>query len=320
MPDITTRYGIIPAARRVERWPNGELRSCIPSCETTLITAHGPLTPQFTSNELRRKDIPPVMFHGNGELRTISLQEQSIISTPAGEIRAEMVSFHPSGTVKRILPLNGKLSGYWTQEDETALVEPVTLATPLGRITAKLLGLCFYLDGPMKSMTLWPEETLGVDTPHGLIPARIGVSFWPDGALRSLETAAPYTLATPVGDISVYDPDAVGINGDVNSLEFSPSGELRRLATISAALMATDSKGAVQRFTPAVRDSLCSESEQEVTPMRLEFTDQAVRVHAADGVLDGMPPVELPYNTFTQRTERFAPQFASPFSGLRCSV
>ena len=40
---------------------------------------------------------------------------------------AEQVSFYESGALKRIFPLNGTLSGYWTQEDEAKLATPLTL-------------------------------------------------------------------------------------------------------------------------------------------------------------------------------------------------
>ena len=45
---------------------------------------------------------------------------------------AELVTFHADGSLRRVFPLNGKLSGYWTEADEGALAKAMELSTPLG--------------------------------------------------------------------------------------------------------------------------------------------------------------------------------------------
>ena len=84
----------------------------------TISTQYGDLIPQYTDDDLRKREILPVEYHPSGALKAVPLETQTIIATPAGDIPAELISFHENGTISRIFPLNGKLSGYWSQEDE----------------------------------------------------------------------------------------------------------------------------------------------------------------------------------------------------------
>lgn len=282
----------------------------------TISTQYGELIPQHTADDLRKREILPVEHHASGGVKSVPLENRTVIATPAGNIPAELVSFHENGSLNRIFPLNGKLSGYWSQDDEAGLAEPVALTTPMGLIRARLLSASFYDNQSLRSLTLWPGETVSVPTPAGPIEARIGVSFTRDGRVRSLEPAKPVAVSTPAGEITAYDPDAVGVNGDANSLAFDDEGKVCRVATTLTALIAVHPDGRTHRYVPEYRESLCSEAEREVVPMRVEFDRDEVRIATAPD----QPATVLQGKGYVFFAEPFLPQLPDMFTGLRCSV
>ncbi|BDQ33445.1 hypothetical protein [Pseudodesulfovibrio portus] len=281
-----------------------------------ITTQYGQLIPQHTTDDLRKRDLFPVEYHRSGVVKSVPLEAQTPIDTPAGTVPAELVSFHENGNINRIFPLNGKLCGYWSQEDEAALAAPVTLNTPVGIVTARILSLGFFDNRSLRSITLWPEDTLTIASPVGMVETRIGVSFAPDGSIRSLEPARPTPIKTLAGEIMAYDPDAVGVNGDVNSLVFDHGGNVVRVATTLTRLTAISPDGRTTAFAPEQRESLCSESEQEVVPMVIGFGKDAVTVQTDP---DG-PVTRIPREGHVFFAEPFLPQLSNPFAGLRCSV
>lgn len=243
-----------------------------------ITTRYGILTPQHTTDDLRKKEVLPVTYHENGEPRSIPLEIQSLVTTPAGDIPAELITLHENGFVNRVFPLNGRLSGYWGEEDETMLAEPITVNTPVGPMTARFISVCFYDTGMLRSMTLWPGETLTVETSVGFLVSRIGVSFTKDGKLRSIEPAKPTLIDTPVGDIEAFDPDAIGVNGDDNSLVFGPDGRVERLRTTRNTLSVVSPDGQRTEYSPSHRDSYCSDTAIELEPMEITFGRTSISV------------------------------------------
>lgn len=316
MDTVQTRYGMIPVAGCLEWHGNGSLKSCAPAGPALLRTPLGELPVQHSTDDLRRRTVQALYFHEDGALKHLPLEEPTEIMTPVGPLRAELVTFHENGALARVFPLNGKLSGYWTQEDEGRLAGPVTLPTPLGPLTAKVLGVSFYPEGALHSLTLWPGEVLDVQTPAGTIATRIGISFRPDGTLRSVEPARPQPVATPVGIVQAFDLDACGIHGDANSLAFAPDGSVCGVATSLTQLIAVGRDGGERRFKPGNRESLCGDAEREPVPMWLGFTPEAVAYRSAPEA----EPVVLPTAGHTFRTSPHLEQFANPFGKMSCSV
>jgi len=315
MDTVTTRYGTIPVAGYVEWFADGAVMSCAPADEVALETSCGPLVPQCTTDDLRRRTVQALSFHTTGVLRAVPLERPTAIETPAGPMLVELVTFHPDGSLCRAFPLNGKLSGYWTQEDEGGLATPVRLKTPLGVIEKRVIGVYFNPEGTLLSLTLWPGDTLEVPTPAGPLKARVGVSFGPDGSLRSLEPAKPQPVATPAGVIQAYDLDAVGICGDVNSLEFWPSGAVKRVSTNLTRVLAAGPDGAAMEFCPELRESLCGDGDKEIVPMQLAFDQHTARIRT----LPDKNWTVLPLSEWTLRAQPFVAQFATPFGHMHCS-
>jgi hypothetical protein len=314
MEHVTTSYGAIPVAGCLEWYPDGRVKSCAPAAEVALPTSVGPLVPQYSTDDLRKRTVQAVLFYENGQLRSIPLEQPTPVDTPAGRIMAELVTFHPDGSLSRVFPLNGKLSGYWTQEDEGRLAQPVTFASPLGPLSLKIIGLSFYPEGALHSITLWPGETLEVPTPAGTLAARVGVSFRPDGCLRCLEPAKPQSVPTPVGSVMAYDLDAVGISGDANSLAFAEDGTVARVATSLTSLRVGHPDGTTELYSPGTRESLCGDADVEPVPLLLEFGPEVVALRANPLAL----PKRLAMGGRTFRTEPFIKMFANPFGKRSC--
>lgn len=315
MRTLHTAFGDIPVAEPEELHPDGTLRACLPAEPCVLATPLGPLTPQHSTDDVRRKIVQAVEFYADGGLRSMALETRTTVPTPLGPLPAEFVTFHPCGAVHRVFPLNGKLSGYWSQEDEASLAEPLDLPTPLGPVRAKVICVRFDAGGQLAGVTLWPGESVTVPTPVGPVPARIGIRFWPGGALRSLEPAEPVSVPTPVGEIRAYDPDAVGISGDDNSLAFDPSGALVRVSTVQSVLRVERGEG-TRAFTPASRESLCGDADSEPVPMVLEFSPGRVAVRPEPGA----PAMGLDLAGARCSVTPHLPQLGVVFAPPRCGV
>ncbi len=317
MDTVTTAYGPLPVAGRPDRHPDGGVRALSLAGPAALETSIGRLVPQYSIDDSRRMHQPPLTFHENGQVRSLPLESRTVVETPVGPLPAELVTFHDNGAVARVFPLNGKLSGYWTEADEANLAEVLRLETPLGPIAAKFVAIAFDAGGALRSLTLWPGEEVTVRTPAGNAPVRLGVSFHPGGALRSVEPARPLETPTPLGPIWAFDPDAVGISGDENSLGFSPAGEVTRIATVRTSLAARLADGTRLELAPAVRDSLCGDGDREITPLVLEIGPDTVT--ARHGSL-GRPRAVLARAGTAFTTRPFVSAFAVPLLPKQCSM
>lgn len=279
-----------------------------------IVTRYGPLIPQHTADDLRKRDIIPVEYHANGHPKSLPLETSTIIPTPAGDIPAELVSFHDNGNISRVFPLNGKLSGYWSEADERELARPLTLKTPVGIVTATVISVAFYESGMLRSITLWPGETLSIPTPIGYISTRIGFSFAPDGSLHSLEPAKPTPVETRAGEIIAYDPDAVGLNGDSNSLHFNKKGEVCRITTVTTQLRTVNQDGRTTMHNPEERESLCGDEATETIPMTISFGD----MHMSVWKHPEKPPTRVAMDSAICFTSPIIPEFSTAIPALKC--
>jgi hypothetical protein len=316
MNTIQTRYGSLPVSGPVEAHPDGTVRAACIDGPVSLATDLGDLCPQYTIDDARRQHLASVTFHANGQVRSLPLENRTTVDTPVGRLPVELVTFHENGAVARVFPLNGKLSGYWTEADEARLAEVLTVATPLGAISARFVAVAFDAAGRLRSLTLWPDEVVTVATPAGAVPVRLGLSFHPNGALRSLEPAKPFPVSTPVGLVKAYDPDAVGVSGDDNSLVFAPDGAVVRVATIGTAVTVRLPDGAEEVLTPGLRESICGDGDHEAAPLILEFFPDSI---TARGMVD-RPVLLLPTTGASFATRPYVAAFAVPFAPRHCSM
>nr|WP_320193951.1 hypothetical protein [uncultured Desulfobacter sp.] len=277
MEALTTKYGEISGYQNLEKHASGNPASLIFTERLEINTSVGVIIPQYSVDDHGRRVLKPIVFYDNGNLRKAPLQEAAEIETKYGKISAELVMFYNDETLKKLFPLNGKLSGYWGEKDEYALAEDLEVQLPSGTIKAKLINLVFYKNGNIKSITLWPQETVEAKTPVGTIPVKVGISFYEDGSVKSVEPAEPCTVETKIGKISAYDNDPEGIMGDINSLQFDSQGEVTALSTTKNAIIIRNEAGGQIRYSPSEKESLCSENVGVTIPLQIEFTSETVR-------------------------------------------
>ena len=255
---------------------HGKIEAIQPFEEIVIKTSVGEIIPIYSVEDQGRKKLTPVKYYKDGSIRSISLQDATLIKTSIGEISAELITFYKDGSLCRLFPLNGKLSGYWTEENEVKLAETLSISTPVGDIKAKAIYIHFHETGKLKSVTFWPEEKLPLSTPLGIIPVRKGISFHKCGTLASCEPGKPTKITTPIGNIEAFDPNPNGMSGEKNSLAFSENGTLTAISTTSSSIKVLENNEIITTYQPAVVTSLCSDDEFSLEALQIEFREKEV--------------------------------------------
>lgn len=267
-----TRGKSAPCAK-AERYSNGNPHRCSPSADCAISTSVGVLKPMHEANFPRRPDIRAVEFHDTGHAARVEI-ESTAVTTPVGELPAELVLFYPDGSLRRLFPLNGHPDGvFWDEAKELHLAPTLTLPSPAGPLTARFLAIGFFPNGNLRGLTLWPRERLVVTTPAGVFWIRSGLSFYEDGSIESVEPHEAVKVETPLGTLSAYDPSPLGIAGDRNSLSFSPTGVLERMVTVSASFVCRSDSGMEERWDPIFEDMNCDNECGITVPLKLTFNE-----------------------------------------------
>jgi hypothetical protein len=276
MRELKTDVGLLRGVMFDGYFKNGVLKECTLVEKNRINTPLGLLIPQYEDDGVRRKFTSSLSFYQNGALKKLSLQEQTEVDTPIGKIPAELLTFYDSGALMRVFPLNGKISGYWTENSEYGLAKSMQLNFPFGKIESKIICVNFYESGSVKSLTFWPREKLFINTPYGEIPIRIGLSLYENGSIKSVEPLKPYAVSTPIGTIMAFDIDAVGISGDLNSLKFNENGTVAELKTISNSIEVIKSDETVTHYEPTLVISHFSDELMAIKPLIVSFCDGKV--------------------------------------------
>ena len=277
MEMLKTKYGVVPGYQNLEKYASGNPASLIFTERVEIETPVGVIVPQYSVDDHGRRILKPVYFYDNGNIKKAPLQDAACIETKYGEISAEFVIFYNDELLKKLFPLNGKLSGYWGEKDEYTLSKELELQLPCGTIKAKIINIVFYKNGNIKSITLWPQETVEAKTPIGTMRIRVGIAFYEDGSIKSAEPAQPYAVETKIGKISAYDNDPEGIMGDMNSLQFDSKGDVTALSTTNNVIIVKTASGGEVRYAPSEKESLCSEQVAITVPLQIEFINGTVR-------------------------------------------
>jgi hypothetical protein len=272
--NIETNYGTLMDCTREEYHNTGTLAGCILQEKNIVKTTVGDLVPQYHHDDLRRKYINSLTFYESGDLKSISLEASTEIQTPIGKFPAEFITFYPAGSIKRIFPLNGRLSGYWSEAQESELAIPFDFDFYFAKFTAKIISLHFYETGELYSLTLEPTEVINLTTPVGTIAIKTGFSLDKQGNITSVEPARPTPIATPIGKIHAFDPQSIGIHADRNSLEISETGDIVSIKTIDQFIITT--KEAVDFIKPIEKMSPLDDNETIILPLTLTFTTTEV--------------------------------------------
>lgn len=272
---IQTSYGIFGGVTAYDVYDTGELKSVILSEKNMLVTHAGELVPAYTENT-RRKYKPSVEFYKSGMVKSVALENQQELITPIGDFPAELITFFDTGEINRIFPLDGKISGFWSEEDEKGLNIPFNFELGFTDFSAMLSSICFYKSGDIRSITLFPAEKISVNTKYGEISVRNGISLYESGELESCEPMLPTLLSTPIGKITAYDNEALGINADSGSLVFDENGELKSLITTVNKIAVQTENGELIMYKPKVIPSLCDDNEESVQGLKINFSTNGI--------------------------------------------
>lgn len=276
MESFLTKYGLISGIASYNLYENDNLKDCtIIKQPNVLKTKYGDLIPQHDYIDIRRKYIKSISFYPNGQLKRISLNEQTPIKTPIGIINAELITFYINGNINRIFPLNGQLSAYWDEEQEYALSKEINLSFPFGNVNLRSTGIYFYEDGNVKGVSLWPNEKLKINTPLGEQLVRLGFSLYKNGNIKAFEPSSPISINTPIGNILAFDSNNYTFFKDIKSVNFTKNGSLDSILTSINTIKVIDSSKKVHVFEPRYYDDL-GNGDYYIYPIKISFLNDSV--------------------------------------------
>lgn len=292
MKTIETKYGLLNDAIISSYYNTGEPESYKIEEESTLDISGYQFTPLYGFFDDRRKEYPSVKVYKSGNIKSIGLNESTYIETKIGAFEVEKMTFYEEGQIRRLFLLDGKLSGYWSEEDEYKIAKIYKFNFDFAKFESKVNSLSFYKSGELKSLTLWPKDRVELSIRSYNIIGRIGFSLYESGKLKSCEPFRPTTINTPIGNIDAYDINAIGIHGDTNSLNFNEDGSIKSLITSTNTITVKTASGDNIFHSPK-KVRLYSNSEvMDTITLILEFRDNLI-------IIDG----EYEYNIYENQFE-----------------
>lgn len=267
---LQTAFGVFGGVDTISTYPEGELESLRLSERNVIVTEIGELTPAYTETN-RRKNKASVEFDRQGLVNGVALEEMQEVHTPIGDLPAERVKFYPTGELYRLFILDGQISGFWSEVDERGLNVPLSFNLGFTSFQAMLNGICFYKDGGIRSITLFPGERITVTTPLGDVDTTVGLALYESGALHSVEPAEVVLVETPLGQLAAYDPDQNGLNADSNSLVFTEDGKIGGLITCDNQIYVQTEDETMETFKPKVKVHPLYDETFTVAGLSVEF-------------------------------------------------
>ncbi len=115
------------------------------------------IIPAFEAYDVRKKYRNSIEYYRSGKVKSIYLQEPVEIRTQLGLIRAELITFYEIGVIKKIYPLYGQISAYWSpeQESENAPEAAVTISGITHNL--KIESITLYENGSIRSIDFWEK-------------------------------------------------------------------------------------------------------------------------------------------------------------------
>jgi hypothetical protein len=268
---------------------SGKISTVMPKEKVELETSAGTLVPRYQLDEMSRKKESPVKFYKTGELKSVPLEELTEISTSMGKVKGELVTFYKSGALWRVFPLDGQITGYWTEEEEYELAEKIEIPTPHGSISVKPIYIQFYETGELESILFWPKEEIEIDTAIGKVNVRKGICFHKNGDIKGFEPVKELPYETPIGTVKVYDPDPNGLYAEDHSLTFSENGAVTSVVTNSNKIVVKKDGAEFKSFTPKIVTSYCNEDAFFLSPLKIVFENDTLTFINSDET-----PVSVP--------------------------
>lgn len=276
MDTIETKYGILNDAVIAGYYPTGEPESYKIEEESELDILGYKLIPLYGFPDTRRKEFPSVKLYKSGNIKSIALNDSTSIKTQIGVFEVEKITFYEEGQINRLFLLDGKLSGYWSEEDEYNLAKIYKVNFNFAAFESKVMSLHFYQTGELKSITLWPKDKIKLNAGVYDILGRIGFSLYESGIIKSLEPFRPTAINTPIGQLDAYDINAVGIHADTNSLNFYEDGSIKSLITSTNTITICTLEGDSIYHSPKKIRLYANSEVLDTITLSIEFKDSKV--------------------------------------------
>lgn len=305
MVEYKTRYGIIRGIVEKTVYEDGALKECIVKEPCMLKTSLGNLIPKYRYEEVRDKYRNSLAFYPDGSLKSLYMEERAFVQTPLGMIKGELVTFYQNGALHRIFPLYGQISAYWSEEEEYKLAEKIKFPLP-SQITLdnSVSCICFYASGAIKSITLWMKnEFITVPTLYGNLKGRIGISFYENGMVKSMEPAAGTIVDTSIGKIEAFDNNPVGIHGDCNSLQFDEEGKIISLITSMTGISAVGRDGKEQIIAPQIQQSVLELDSWIVAAIKITLGEKEIAITDSNDKVQVFSFKDYAIGTFRNRVK-----------------
>lgn len=295
MNKIKTKYGILNDAIIASHYSTGEPEAYRIEEKSELDLLDGKLVPLYDFQNGRRKEFPAIKVYKNGNIKSLALNNSTSINTSTGIYDVEKITFYEGGQINRIFFLDGKLSGYWTEEDEYNLSKAYSFNFNFSTFEAKIISMHFYKTQEIKSITFWPKERIKLNIGNYSFLGRIGFSLYESGEIESCEPFRPIKINTLIGEIEAYDINAIGIHGDSNSLKFNEDGTIKSLITSTNTITITNKDG--ERIIHAPKKiRLYSNSEiMDTITLKLEFIKNKVIIDEQFEYMLGENKFEIGY-------------------------
>ena len=189
-------------------------------------TKYGNLLPCSGASDYRKKHRCAVSYYDSVSLRSVYLEEPSVLSFPAGDYQTELITFYEDGNVKRIFPLYGQISAYWSIEEEAENAPYYDFPIAGEELHIRPQCIFFYPSGKIRAITLWPSDEISVKTPVGSIRTKLGVELYENGNIRSIEPVYGTVISTPEGIIKPYRFRIVMMHAENATLKFDEEGRV----------------------------------------------------------------------------------------------
>ena len=189
-------------------------------------TRYGCLMPYSGASDYRKKFRFAVDHYDDGALKSVYLEEPQVLSFPAGDFQTELITFYEDGNAKRIFPLYGQISAYWSIEEEVETAPYYDFEISGATLHVRPQCIFFYPSGKIRAVTIWPCDEISVMTPAGPVRTKLGFELYDSGALRSIEPVYGTVLSTPQGDIRPFRFRPVMMHAENATLKFTEQGEI----------------------------------------------------------------------------------------------
>ncbi len=294
----------------ISRNKNGNIDTVLVGEQVILETSVGNLVPRYTLDDEGRKKEAPVKFFKSGELKSLPLEEPTEIQTSIGVIKSELLIFYKSGALWRTFPLNGQVTGFWTEENEYELAEAIEIPTSIGTIKVKPIYVQFYETGELESILFWPNEQVKINSHVGEVLIHKGICFHKNGVVKGFEPVGELAVESTIGTLKVYDPDPNGIHAESHSINFYEDGEIESIITSSNQITAIKDGLEYKNFSPKIVTSYCNENAFFISPLKVIFEEDSL------SFIIGNEPVNKTSSSLEYKIAEYVPD--KPISGVGC--